>query len=529
MSVAMKDGYRNNWLWISALLISVICVILMNVFSIPAHDELSYAFMGQSTPMCGFSPRVASLMDIIRQQYQDYLHANGRVFVHGTVAFFAGFRLYYLFDVINSLVWFAFVFLLLKESRIELNLRRFVCGSMVVFMFWWYAETVNINAAFSVNYLWMACATIAIMRLWRNLHSWWWIPVGFVYGWGQETFSVPMVATLVGSVIIKSVREKRYVATIKQTTFLLAMIIGAIGLVLSPGIRARADRTLDFSLTTFVAGVVKWGAGLALSIWPIILLLCIVWVVWKIRKSLFESIYKDLEWWLFFLLSFGFSLLLCSNGLYRICSGWLMAGIIIWLRNMNPTFLDVKPVVGFAWLVLSYLVIGACLQVRYGLNNYNMLDIYTKDEQGVTYRDVIAPTLWNNVCGVGLYNEFHLNVFRQQYRKEQCPIILSRKLYKTLYLKPALYLGTSYQFGDIYIYAEAEGIAVKVGHVEFSDAEKDMLIARTQPKGWKRFLPGRLRMMFPSDVAYVCLPSKDHQISFVAKDGRWYTIYNYWH
>jgi len=518
----------KTWAWASVLVVAIVCVVLMNVFSIPAHDELSYAFAGQSTSDIGFCPRINSFMDIVRQQYCDYMRANGRVFVHGLVAFFAGFRLYYLFDIVNSCFWFAFVFLILKEAYIEITIKRFTCASLLIFMTWWYSENVSMNAAFGVNYLWMACASLAIMRLWRKLNSWWWLPVGFVYGWGQEAFSLPMVATLGGCIVVQSIREKRYAASAKQTMFLLAMTIGTVGLTMSPGIRARADRSLDFSLFHFLIAAIKWVAGLSLSIWPMVIVMMVICVLWKMRKRLCGGLYDDLEWWLFFIASFGLSFLTCQSGIYRICSSWLMAGIVIVLRNRGATFIESKAVCGFAYISFAWLLVGTALQTSYGLANFKMLRIYSADAQGITYRETIPPMFWNTVCSVGTWDDaYHLNMFRQEYRKERSPIVLSKKLYEMLYIKPALFFESSIKDGNVYIWSEADGVAVKKGCVDFSEEEKARLKARLEPKGWKRFLPGRLKQMFPSDVWHVYIPSKTNQISIMAKDGNMYTIYKY--
>lgn len=515
----------RNAKWIVILAVSAICVVAINVFSIPAHDELSYAFGGQSTPSTVFCPRVSSLMDIVRQQQNDYVHANGRVFVHGIVAFFAGFRLYYLFDVLNSCIWFAFVFLILKEAHAKINIRNFVYGSLVVFMVWWYNETVSMNAAFAVNYLWMACASIAIMRLWRKLSNWWWLPVGFLYGWGQETFSVPMIAALGGGLIFKSIKERKYVASRYQTAFLVAMLLGVTGMFFSPGNHARASGSLNVSLAQLAILVAKWFIGLALSIWPFVILILLLLTLWNVRRHIFEIIYKDLEWWLFFGASFAISILACQHGLYRICSGWLMAGLILIGRNRDVDYIESKPVCLVAKFSFVWLLVAAMLQVSYGLSNINMLRIYDTDPQGITYRKIIPPTFWNNICSVGMFGHpFHLELFRQEYRKERGPVILSKKLYETLYLNPEIYLQTSVQDGDLYLYDEP-GFAVKKGNINFSEEEKAKVDKLARPQGWRRFLPGRFRLMFTTDLAYVCIPSKEHEIPFVAKDGKWYTIY----
>ena len=70
---------RNKWPLLG-LSLMVVCVLLCNLFCIPAHDELSYAFAGQNTPKVGECARVASVGDIVRQQIRDYCQGtNGRV------------------------------------------------------------------------------------------------------------------------------------------------------------------------------------------------------------------------------------------------------------------------------------------------------------------------------------------------------------------------------------------------------------------------------------------------------------------
>ncbi|MBQ4440380.1 MAG: hypothetical protein II909_04520 [Kiritimatiellae bacterium] len=517
------------WPYYAMLALFFVFAVLLNVFSIPGHDELCCAFGGQSTAIHAEWPRVASLMDIVRQQYHDYMNANGRVFVHSITAFFAGFRLYYVFDILNVFVWFLFSYLLLKEAKVEIGPKRFACGNMIVFAFWWYDETVSMNIDFATDYLWMACATLAIMMAWRNMRSWWLILAAFIFGWGQETYTLPMVAALCGGVVVRSVKERRYAATIKQTVFLLAMIAGAVMLVMSPGIRARAGSSLDFSPAHFTLVVAKWGAGLVLAVWPALIFFMLAGLLWKNRRRIFAYLYEDLEWWIFIGASLGLSAITCESGLYRICSGWIMAGLILFLKDRKPEFLDAKGVRVFSFVALGWMAIATAIQVEYGLQNYRMLKIYKADPQGVTWRETIPSAFWDNIVSVGIYNHFHLNIFRLDCDKDVCPIILSGYFYMALYENPAEFFAKSIKDGEVYIDPKAEGIAVKIGKVRFSEEEKARLSARLKPKGWRRCLPGRLRTMFPSDAEYVNLPapSKDQQISFIAKDGNWYTICKY--
>lgn len=117
----MKKGFDKRWLLpglvIGLVLIGVFC---FNLFCPDDHDTLSYAFAGQNSTFAT-TYRVASLADIVRQQWYDYLNppGNGRVIVHGITAFFSGFRLWTLFDVLNTLVWGLFTYLILREGGLR--------------------------------------------------------------------------------------------------------------------------------------------------------------------------------------------------------------------------------------------------------------------------------------------------------------------------------------------------------------------------------------------------------------------------
>lgn len=527
---AMKEKLIKNWPWLVMLALFFACAVLLNVFSIPAGDELCNAFGGQSTSMHTDWPRISSLMDIVRQQYSDYMNATGRVFVHGITAFFSGFRLNYAFDVINSFMWLLFVLLIMDEAKIELNIRRYACGCMFVFVFWWYAETVHGDIDIATDYILMAVSSLIVMRLWRNQCGWWTLPIAFIFGWGQETYSIPMLCALVGSILIRSIKDRCYVASARQTGFVLAMVAGVTMLVLSPGVHKRAEASLDFSPASLAYYVAKWIAGMMLAIWPMVILICFLIVLWRVRKRFVEYFLENLEWLLFMGASIGLSVLTVSNGLYRICSGWIMVCVMLYLKDRKEVFLDSRKSMIIAWMALAWMVSAAGFQIEYGLQNYRMLRIYKEDSQGITYREIVPPTIWNNISNVGIYNHFHLNCFRLDCNKSVCPIILTKPFYDNLYLDPAKFFVESVKVGESFVRPDMEGVAVKLGKTTFSEAEISQLKERLVRRGWRKLVPGRFRTMFPSPAEYVNLPvnlAKEPYVSFVAKDGNWYTICKY--
>lgn len=233
--------FRRRLCW-AALALMVACVLALNLFNLPAHDGLAYAFFK--------GERIASLGDVVRQQVAAYHDSNGRVFVHGVVACFAGFRLYLLFDLVNTAVWFLLVWLLLREGRVRRGAWGFLLGGAVVWWFFWYAQSCAINAAFAVNYLWVATATLAAMMAWRRAR-WWMLPLFFLYGWSQETYVLPMLAALAGGVCIRSLAGRRLAVTAPQAVAWALMAVGAAFLCLGPGSLGRADATMG----------IGWGAS----------------------------------------------------------------------------------------------------------------------------------------------------------------------------------------------------------------------------------------------------------------------------
>lgn len=167
-------GWLRFWPW-TILGLMAVCVFVMNVWCVPSQDELAYAFTGMAKPIIEPVKRISSFSDVVTQQLRDYTTSggNGRVLLHGLVAMFAGFRLYTLFDALNTVMWFLLVWLVLREGRSsERGGRIFVMGATVCWWTLWYAETCSTNAAYAVNYLWTAVATVAMMALWRHPRGW---------------------------------------------------------------------------------------------------------------------------------------------------------------------------------------------------------------------------------------------------------------------------------------------------------------------------------------------------------------------
>lgn len=518
------------WPW-AALALMAACILAMNIWCVPAHDELSYAFLGQSTPMVGEVERVHSLGDIVRQQYHDYTRpsGNGRVWTHGTVALFAGFRLYTLFDVANTAMWFLLVWLVLREGGVRrMTARTFFLGACVVWWFLWYAETCSMNAAFAVNYLWTACATVAMMALWRRANAWWWVPVAFFYGWSQETFALPMLAGLAGGALLRSVAGRRIAVTPQHAVAWALMLAGACFLCFGPAALGRAGEAADGELSTLLVGAVRSNVGLLLLGAPVLLLGALGWEVWRNRRGLWPMVLRAPEWWCALVAAWGLFCLLGYQGVVRLSMMLLLAALVIVLRE-RAAFRRPFPWKVCAGVAMVWLLVATAWQIVLGENGYRMLRHYRADPQGITFYAALPTGPLHYTVSHGTYNRWHRMLFRREYGHAHNPTFLTPWLHDTLYRDPPRFFAEARALADgLYVAPRAPKAVVMRGHAEPSAAQRATLARHfatvdAPPADWRRFLPGRLRVMFPAEDFHLAAPNDTFRL--IAADGRPYTLF----
>lgn len=514
--------------WI-ALVLFVGAVLALNYWCLPAHDELGYTFQGEGTPINGVAHHIQNLKDIIDIQIADYQHGpNGRVFLHSVVCLFSGWELYTLFDFVNTGVWFLLVWLVLCAGGVTIDsVRTYVIGAAVCFLFLWYAGTCCYNAAFAINYLWSACLTIGFVNLWRKCDGWWLVPIGFLYGWWQEVFSMPMIAALGSCGLVAWIRNRRFPWSVARCFSLAAMVLGGIGCCGSHLISGRAAKSGGEGLAQLAVGLAKAYLSLMLGIWPIVLILAVLMVVWLSRRRLLALYDSAPEWWMYFLFGGGVYLLLGREGL-RMGYPMFLAGTILLLQNRS---LLARVRWRCGWLVACvaiWMVGGVLVQYRIGEALAEMERVYAADPQGVTYRRATALGLWRATASPHLFNRWHLALFKHKYRHDRIPAVLSPHLYETLYRNPEKFFATAKPLGNgLYADPVERRYLVQQGDAPLAADERELvqawLTAAAKPSGWRRYLPGRVWMMFPASDFYLSLPQPS--FSLTAKDGNRYTIH----
>lgn len=529
---------HSRWAWTLFLTMGVV-VCLINFFALPWGDELFYAFGGmtqcvQVEPEATY-PRIATLADIVRQQYVDYTNGvNGRVWLHAIVAFFSGFKLYWLFDILNSAMWFLLGWLLLREGHIQKgSLWNYLFVLSASWWFLWYADTCSMCSAFAVNYLWMACATIVMMALWRRWSNrWWLVPVAFFYGWGQETFTAPMIAALFLGCAIRSVATRRVAITWQQAIAWLAMVVGFLCL-LNGSLLRTAEKSSDGWIAGLLEGSVRVGVLSVLHIWPVVLALMVAWILWRSRKTLWALISRSPEWWSYLFVAGGLACMTMNSmsPTPRLMYAALLAGVLIILLERKSFYrLGIPLRKGVVVITTAWMVYVAGMQVWLGFAGLEMLRFYRADPAGITCFPAIP-------MGPTVYSAYSLpsgsmGTFQFEFEKGAPPTILTPRLYETLYqggwerfVAEAQELAPG---SGLYAVPETTQVIVMRGDAPITDEQQQLLenfFRPTRfPTGVMGFILVRLRPIAPPEDQYVQLNSTRQTLALT--DGNVVTLFS---
>ncbi len=525
-AIAMKWG---KVLAVASLVALGVGVLLINLLWVPDHDALLYAFGRTSTTEQ--TVRVASIGDIIRQQMTDYVTPgfNGRVFVHGTCAFFMGFKLYTLFKLINTAMWCLFTWLVLRTgglTREKTSVWGWAFGASVVWWVCWYGETA-INAAFAINYLWTATATLILFALWKRLR-WWMVPFAFLYGWSQECFVLPALVALGGSMAVQSIVERRRAFTWQQVLAWLLILAGACFLCLGPAALARTVNEKTFLLSARIRSV---GSLLLLSPIPFACMVIVLWRKWRGRTSVgafCASFLPSFEWWLFLLAGVGIML---TNGGARTGLTALMAVLVLLARERKWFYIPQGWKVAWVAFVVIWVGISVYFQIQTTHRIQECLARYRVDPQGITCWSRTPAGVFCRSIWLESYNDTNMMHFMREMGQRVPMATFAPWLYNALYVNPAEYFAVAEPVAGTPCYStpKAPHVLVAKGDVVPSAEEcarmAEYLKNVEKVNALPKFVPGRLEVMFPrSDDSYQLFPR--NRFVFTAKDGKVYTIFS---
>ena len=248
----------KNISWQIVLIIFAGFFAVINFLTPFIADDISYAFIwdgehkGNLLDDIGPRERITSFTDILISQYSHYFWWGGRTVAHICVQFFSWVGKSY-FDILNVLVFCAFVFLIFKSST-GLTLREmnkkfllFIILSIYFLSPSWTLTSVWMTG--SINYMWMVTLELlfilpfAIKFRDKNFNPPKFFAVvmailGLLAGWSIEPgASVTLFVTFFA--IIKFWREKNLQSW--QIVGFVFLFIGFLFLILAPGNIAREE------------------------------------------------------------------------------------------------------------------------------------------------------------------------------------------------------------------------------------------------------------------------------------------------
>ena len=250
------------------MLVVVLAYYALNWLTPEYHEDFIYKFI-----IAGGLPDhqhpIHSIGDIIQSQVDHYYTFNGRSIVHFIVQLFTGILGKQVFNVVNIIVFAAFILLMRRNltSRSGSSSSGFTIAVVLVMTlllprfkdtFLWMTG--------SINYLWSATGTLLFLLIYEKQRCqalsrslFWLLPIAFLLGWTHEGITLPLALSLVcvNLLRIKSIHHRQ------GLWLALAFLGGACMIVLSPGTIARSGAHGGLSASTIglkmITGLIVMG------------------------------------------------------------------------------------------------------------------------------------------------------------------------------------------------------------------------------------------------------------------------------
>ena len=187
---------------------------------------------------------IRGIGDIFYSQYYHYLSQHGRVVTEGIVQLLMSFRNKHIFDVLNSILFMVYLYLLQLHSGRFTWVGTVFAAAMTFFFTRAFGE-VFLWMSGSVNYLWVACLNLTLLYIFEKkldnnnrFAAVCYAIVAFLIGSMQEGFSVGIGAAL-GLCILWRRKNHQPWATV-PVFITVGYLAGILFDFLSPGIWIRA-------------------------------------------------------------------------------------------------------------------------------------------------------------------------------------------------------------------------------------------------------------------------------------------------
>lgn len=251
--------------------------------------------------------KVTSLWDIFYSQCVHYLYVNGRSIVHAIIQLFTSFLGYDVCCLIATIM-FALTLLLAEKvcfrRKVQTWIPRYV---MIVGVFVFCCAPATIYSIVgTINYIWpLTFGLLFILWFDKPLCAWQkclFFLVALIAGWSHEAFAAPLASTFFVFLLLERKRIKPY-----QVIGIVLLLMGTTATIISPGnfVKFLGSHGMGHvGVKVVILTHLKMFLYLRLTY-----VLFIVVVYLSVKKELYPFIVKYKYWFIAFVVSFIFILL----------------------------------------------------------------------------------------------------------------------------------------------------------------------------------------------------------------------------
>lgn len=224
------------------MVIAALAFLVLNVLTPEYHDDFVYKFMFEGGKV-NYDHPIRSIGDIFVSQVDHYRSVNGRSIVHFLVQLFTGLLGKSLFNILNIIIFYAFICLLKRPLGKCHPLFAMTVTLMLVLLLPRFKDTFLWMTG-SINYLWSTTAAMLFLLIYEKRRDraidWSFLPmllVAFLLGWTHEGITLPLAASLV---IIHLYSIKKRPSSNQGLWLALAFLAGGCMIAFAPGTIARS-------------------------------------------------------------------------------------------------------------------------------------------------------------------------------------------------------------------------------------------------------------------------------------------------
>lgn len=364
MPSSYKKWFDNNRGLLILALVTV-AFYVHNLLSPEFLDDYVYKFVfDKSGP--DYSQRISNLWDVFRSQYGFYFAWNGRTGVQFLGQLFCGLLGKPVFNVLNALVFAAFIYLLRRQitDKGKYTLFSYAMVVTLILMLPTFCETF-LWVVGSVNYLW--CSTGVLLFLWfyeknhelpveKRLIALW--PLVFLLGWTHEGIVLPLAAALV-AINVLTVKK-----SLRTRGFWLALILlaGTCMAAFAPSLITRSGASSGMYKALILRKLLPFCNVLSqLRLFYLAILLTLVLYI-RHREAVVQTIKKNIHLIIAVALSFG---IVFASGMpiTRPAFGLEFFSMLYLLRLIG----EVVPAINAKAIKYCGILLALALVVFYGL------------------------------------------------------------------------------------------------------------------------------------------------------------------